>query len=97
MMCQSLLASLGHAVMGASLLQVTIPLWALVHLPVVITLSTACFTPKVRHEMPGMLSCCPAVTCEKISPGLRAITCASRQFETQACVFGAKQLQSHAC
>jgi len=28
-----------------SLLQVSIPLWALVHLPVVVTLSTAAFTP----------------------------------------------------
>ena len=27
-------------------LQVSIPLWALVHLPVVVTLTTAVFTPK---------------------------------------------------
>ena len=52
---QSLLASLELALMGASVLQVTIPLWALVHLPVVITLSTACFTPKVWHSQ-GMAS-----------------------------------------
>ena len=29
-------------------LQVSIPLWALVHLPVVVTVTTAMFTPKVR-------------------------------------------------
>ena len=29
-------------------LQVSIPLWALVHLPVVVTVTTACFTPGVR-------------------------------------------------
>ncbi len=29
-----------------SLLQVSIPLWALVHLPVVVTVTTAIFTPK---------------------------------------------------
>ena len=28
--------------------QVSIPLWALVHLPVVVTITTAMFTPKVR-------------------------------------------------
>ena len=50
-MCQALLAPPGLAAMGASALQVTIPLWALVHLPVVITLSTACFTPKVRLQL----------------------------------------------
>ena len=58
MLCQSVLASPGHAVIGACALQVTIPLWALVHLPVVITLSTACFTPKVRHQVQ---ECCVAV------------------------------------
>jgi len=46
--------------------QVTIPLWALVHLPVVITLSTAAFTPTARPPRPALrLGCgcaCPALT-----------------------------------
>lgn len=31
------------------MVQVSIPLWALVHLPVVVTVTTAMFTPKVRN------------------------------------------------
>ena len=32
-------------------LQVSIPLWALVHLPVIVTVSTAMFTRKVRRAL----------------------------------------------
>ncbi len=33
------------------IVQVNIPLWALVHLPVVVTITTAAFTPKVRGSL----------------------------------------------
>ena len=38
--------------------QVSIPLWALVHLPVVVTVTTAVFTPKASRSLPS--GCCSA-------------------------------------
>ena len=35
--------------------QVSIPLWSLVHLPVIVTVTTAAFTEKVRHRPLYML------------------------------------------
>ncbi len=34
--------------------QVNIPLWALVHFPVIVTITTAMFTPKVRRPRPPL-------------------------------------------
>ena len=34
--------------------QVNIPLWALVHFPVIVTITTAMFTPKVRRLGPSL-------------------------------------------
>ena len=50
--------------------QVSIPLWALVHLPVVVTITTAIFTPRVRLSARvlallaghGLLTHCPVAT-----------------------------------
>ena len=62
--------------------QVSIPLWALVHLPVVVTITTAIFTPRVRlsarlltllegHGWPIHRSVATPVTlcsCSKLAP-----------------------------
>lgn len=45
--------------------QVSIPTWALVHLPVAVTLSTAWFTRKVQQGLWGLVGWCepPSVLC----------------------------------
>ena len=48
-----------------SSVQVNIPLWALVHLPVVVTVTTAVFTPGVRAAAPAA----PAAHAAHAAPG----------------------------
>ena len=97
MMCQAPLLQSQLAVIDACALQVTIPLWALVHLPVVITLTTACFTPRVHPELPTLPSCCPAASSAFVVDHLfYALACAhavGAKLE-HACFL---HLQTHAC
>ena len=38
-----------HVLTGQTPMQVSIPLWSLVHLPVIVTVTTAAFTEKVLN------------------------------------------------